>query len=95
MKNNFNTIKRRIIPSLKRGNVKRASIFGSYSQRNATTSGDLDLLIEFQGKKSLIDLARLKLGLEKLLKIKVDLITYKSLHPLLKEQILKEQKRIL
>ena len=37
----------------------------------------------------------LKIELEEVLKCKVDLLTYNSLHPLLKDQILAEQVEIL
>jgi len=51
--------------------------------------------IEFEGRKSLLDLAGLKLDLQELLRRRVDVLTYKSLHPLLKERILSEQEVIL
>jgi len=56
---------------------------------------DIDILIEFKGNKSLLDLAGLKIELEETLHRKVDVLTYNSLHPLLKDRILKEQKVIL
>lgn len=52
---------------------------------------DIDLLIEFEGRKSLFDLVRLEEELELVLQRKVEVITYKSLHPLLEERILNEQ----
>jgi len=52
-------------------------------------------LVEFKGEKSLLDLAGLKISLEELLKIEVDVLTYNSLHPLLKERILNEQEVII
>ena len=51
--------------------------------------------MEFKGKKSLLDLAGLKIELEELLKKKVDVRTYNSLHPLSKERILNEQEAII
>ena len=60
-----------------------------------TNECDIDILREFKGTKSLIDLARLKIELEDVLKCKVDVLTYNSLHPLLKSQILEEQVKIL
>ncbi|HEC87084.1 MAG TPA: hypothetical protein ENI49_04370 [Thermoplasmatales archaeon] len=56
---------------------------------------DIDLLIEFEGKKSLLDLVELKLELQESLRRDVDVLTYKSLHPLLKEKILSKQEEIL
>ena len=60
-----------------------------------TKSSDIDILIEFEGSKSLLDLVRLKLNLEEALKFNVDVLTYNSLHPLLREQILAEEVEIL
>ena len=75
--------------------MKRASLFGSIVREEMTNESDIDLLVEFNGKKSLLDLAGLKLELEEKLKCNVDVLTYNSLHPLLKEQILTEQVEIL
>ena len=75
--------------------MKRASLFGSVITGEATEDSDIDLLVEFEGRKSLLDLAGLKIELEEVLGKKVDVLTYKSLHPLLKEKILKEQEAIL
>ena len=84
-----------ILEILKKYDVKRASLFGSIVREEMTSESDVDLLVEFKGKKSLLDLAGLKLELEEKLKCNVDVLTYNSLHPLLKEQILTEQVEIL
>jgi len=88
-------IKEKIVNVLKQYNVKKASLFGSIVRGEASDKSDIDLLIEFEGRKSLLDLAALKLELQELLKCKVDVLTYKSIHPSLKESILKEQLVIL
>ena len=80
---------------LKKHDVKRASLFGSIVREEMTDESDIDILIEFNGKKSLLDLAGLKIALEEALKCKVDVLTYDSIHPLLKDQILAEQVGIL
>jgi hypothetical protein len=84
-----------ILEILKKNDVKRASLFGSIVREEMTNESDIDLLVEFNGKKSLLDLAGLKLELEEKLKCNVDVLTYYSLHPLLKKQILTEQVEIL
>ena len=75
--------------------MARAAIFGSFARGDEKENSDIDIIVEFRGEKSLLDLARLKIALEELLKIKVDVITYNSLHPLLRDRILNEQKVIL
>ncbi|MHA1877870.1 MAG: type VII toxin-antitoxin system MntA family adenylyltransferase antitoxin [Promethearchaeota archaeon] len=88
-------IKGVLVEVLKKYEVKRAALFGSFVKGEATKDSDIDLLIEFEGRKSLLDLVGLKLELQELLGREVDIITYKSLHPLLKERILSEQEVVL
>jgi len=88
-------LKNKIIPILERYEVKKAAVFGSFVRGEQKEDSDIDLLIEFKGNKSLLDLAGLKIELEETLNRKVDVLTYNSLHPLLKDRILKEQKVIL
>lgn len=88
-------IKNAVLPVLKKYGVKRASLFGSIVRGEMREDSDIDLLVEFEGRKSLLDLAGLKIELEEKLKREVDVLTYKSLHPLLKERILKEKVDIL
>ena len=93
--NNIENIKKRLIKVLIEHEVKKAALFGSIVRGEATKESDVDLLIEFKGRKSLLDLVGLKLELQELLRRKVDVVTYKSLHPLLKERILNEEEVIL
>ena len=88
-------LKKKIIPILKRNNVVKAGIFGSFARGEAKKGSDIDILIEVKAKKfSLLDLIRLEMELEKKLRRKVDLLTYKSIHPLLKNRIFSEEVRI-
>lgn len=91
----FEEVKEKIIPVLRRYDVKKAAIFGSYVKGEESEKSDIDILVEFKGEESLLDLAGLKIELEENLGKKVDVLTYNSLHPLLKDKILKEQKVIL
>jgi len=88
-------IKVKIIPVLRRYDVRKAAIFGSFVKGEERKDSDIDILVEFKGEKSLLDLAGLKIELEEILGRKVDVLTYNSLHPLLKDKILQEQKVIL
>lgn len=62
-------------------------IFGSYARNRQTESSDLDLLVSFYKKLTLIDLSRIKNELSDRLNIEIDLITRQSLHPKLKPYI--------
>lgn len=93
-KDNITKLKRKILPIIQSYEVKKAALFGSFVRGEAGKNSDIDMLVEFKGAKSLFDLVGLKIELEELLKRKVDVLTYKSLHPLLKKRILNEQKII-
>ena len=88
-------IRNKILPILRRYDVVRAAIFGSFIRGEMREYSDIDILVEFKGEKSLLDLAGLKIELEELLGKKVDVLTYNSLHPILKHKILSEQEIIL
>jgi len=89
-------IKKKINPILKKNGVKRAAIFGSYARGEEKKRSDVDILIEYKNDdKSLLDLVGLEMELKKKLRKKVDLLTYDSIHPLLRESILEDQKIIL
>jgi predicted nucleotidyltransferase len=88
-------LKKTLIDVLRKHDVKKAALFGSIVRGEATDESDIDLLIEFEGRKSLLDLAGLKLDLQEIVRRRVDVLTYKSLHPLLRERILSEQEVIL
>ena len=57
----FAAIKKKVVPILKKHEIKRASIFGSFARGDAKIRSDVDFLIEYKGKnKSLFDLVDLK-----------------------------------
>lgn len=85
------SIKSTLIPILKRNGVIRAALFGSIVRGDDTEHSDVDVLVEFEKGKNLLDLVGLKMELEDILNRKVDVITYNSLHPLLKDYILSER----
>ncbi len=91
MKQSIEEIKRKILPILQQYDVVKASVFGSQVRGEAGAKSDLDLLVEFSGKKSLFDLVNLKFALEDLLQCNVDVLTYNSIHPLIKDTILSEE----
>lgn len=87
----FEDIRRRIDVVLRQAGVKRAAVFGSFARGDATSESDLDLLIEFQEGKGLLDLIALKNHLEEALGMKVDVVTYRSLSPFMRDAIMQEQ----
>lgn len=91
MSEQIEPVQENIIDILRRNDVKWASFFGSIVRGEMTDESDMDLLVEFEGRRSLLDLAHLKNELEDAVDRRVDLLIYKSLHPLLKERILADQ----
>ncbi|MBN2075215.1 MAG: nucleotidyltransferase family protein [Dehalococcoidales bacterium] len=90
-----NDLRKTIIPILKKYDVSKAAVFGSVARDENTSRSDIDLLVEFKGEKSLLDLSGLKIELEEILGIKVDVLTYDSLNPLIRDRILEEQKVLI
>jgi predicted nucleotidyltransferase len=84
-----------IVPLLRDGGVIEASIFGSFSRGEDKLESDLDLLVRYKENVSLFDVSSLKFELEKLLGIKVDLVSKDYLKPRIKKRILQESVRIL
>lgn len=91
----ISNLTRKIRPTLIKHDVVSAALFGSYARGENRANSDVDILVRFRGRKSLLDLVALETTLKGLLKRNVDLLTYKSIHPLLKDRILSEQKKIL
>lgn len=94
-KQNINKLKKIIIPILRRNQVIRAGIFGSFARGEEKKRSDLDILVKFKGDVSLLGVIGIEQELQRKVRRKVDLVTYRSLHPLLKERILNEEVRIL
>ncbi len=89
-------IKKKALPVLRKHEVKRAAIFGSFARGCAKSKSDVDFLIEYQTNfKSLFDLVDLKSDLEEALNRKVDVITYNSIYCRIRDRILAEQVVIL
>ncbi len=93
VKNNLNKIKKPIIEILKKHGVKKAGIFGSYARGEEKKNSDIDILVEIDC--SLLGLISLEMELEKILRKKIDLLTYAGINPHLKEYILKDEVRII
>ena len=90
-----NKIKKRVLPILIHHRILKASLFGSVVSGKLNSRSDIDVLVKMPKSASLLDLAELKDELELKLGRKVDVLTFNSIHPLLKESILNNQKVIL
>lgn len=88
------SIKKKIMPILKRQGVTKAAFFGSFARGEAKKRSDIDILVKIKKGKSLFDFVGLKLDLEEKLGKKVDLVSYGAIKPRLKDIILKDEKII-
>ena len=75
-------------------NADKIGIFGSYARKEPGIDSDLDILVSFSDKKSLLDLVRIERELTELLGIKVDLLTENAVSPLIKKRIKQEEQVI-
>ncbi len=82
------------IPVFKKYGIIRASLFGSTARGDNNEKSDIDLLISPAAGTTLFDMVGIKNELENVLEKPVDLVTYNSLNPLIKDQILKGQEII-
>lgn len=87
-------IKPKIIEVLKKYNIKKAGIFGSFIRGEQKKNSDIDILVE-PPKGIGFGFVGIQFELENRLRRKVDLVTYKYLSPYLKEKILKSEVRII
>ena len=89
------TIKEKIVPVLKKHNVLKAAIFGSFVRGELTVNSDIDILVDMDNSKSLFDFIQLKLELEEEINRRVDLVEYTNIYPMLRESIMREQVPLL
>jgi predicted nucleotidyltransferase len=76
-----------------RGAIKIA-IFGSYVRDEEKPGSDIDIIVEFSGRKSLLDLVIIERELSEALGIKVDLLTEKAISPYMIDAVKREMKVI-
>lgn len=70
--------------------VKLLAIFGSVARDEARPDSDVDILVEFDGSVTFDRYMDVKFYLEDLLKTRVDLVSKRSLKPLIRSTIEQE-----
>ena len=70
--------------------VKDVGIFGSYARGDQQDKSDLDILVEFESPVGFFKFLEIEEYLEKIIGIKVELVTKKALKPRIGEYILRE-----
>lgn len=70
--------------------ARKVRIFGSVARGEADAASDLDLLVEMEPGRSLLDLGGLLMELQDLLGCRVDVVTEKGLRERIRDRVLKE-----
>jgi len=70
--------------------ARNVRVFGSVARGEADEQSDIDLLVEFEPGRSLLDHAGLWLELQDLLGCKVDVVSERGIKARIRERILRE-----
>jgi len=89
-----NRILEKIAQALKEQGATKVAIFGSYARGEERPESDIDVIVEFSERKSLLELVKIERELSETLGIKVDLLTEKSISPYLIDIVRQEMEVI-
>jgi len=90
----YQEIEKKLVSLLEKYKAKKIGIFGSYARGEARPGSDLDVLVDFHERKSLLTLVRIERELSESIGVKVDLLTEHSISPYLINRIKSELKVI-
>jgi predicted nucleotidyltransferase len=79
-----------ILQLARRNGAYNVRIFGSTARGEARADSDIDLLVNLEKGRSLLDLARLLRELQELLDCEVDVVTEAGLRERIRSQVLRE-----
>ena len=70
--------------------ARNVRVFGSVARGEADEQSDIDLVVEFESGRSLLDHAALWLELQELLDCKVDVVSERGIKPRIRDRVLRE-----
>lgn len=70
--------------------VTHVRVFGSMARGDAHAESDVDLLVDLEEGRTLLDLGALLMGLQDLLHRKVEVLTEPALHRRIRDRVLRE-----
>ena len=70
--------------------ARNVRVFGSVARGESDHLSDVDLLVEFEVGRSLLDHAALWLELQELLERKVDIVSDRGIKPRIRDRVLRE-----
>ena len=80
----------RMIDICRQNDVSMIGIFGSMARAESKKQSDIDLIVRFGKRKSLLGMVRLERELTEALGRKVDLLTEGAISPYMRERVLNE-----
>ena len=84
------THRAQILALAERHGLQDVRIFGSMARGDADDASDVDLLVSLAPHKTGLALGALLVDVERLLNRRVEVLTENSLHPAIRDQVLKE-----
>ena len=72
--------------------ARSVRIFGSTARGEASVMSDLDILVDMETRRTLLDIVAIKQDLEDLLGCRVGVVTESALSPHIRKDVLKEAK---
>jgi hypothetical protein len=75
---------------IERFGAKSLALFGSFAREEASQQSDIDILVQFDGPPTFDRYMGLKIYLEDLLGVRVDLVTPRALKPRVRPYVEKE-----
>jgi predicted nucleotidyltransferase len=83
-------IRKEILAIAKTHGALSVRLFGSYARGEEQLPSDIDLLVEMEPGRSLLDIIAIKQEVEDLVGKKVDVVTEAALSPYLRDEVLRE-----
>jgi uncharacterized protein len=91
MKTNLRRLERdKILEVAARHGARNVRVFGSVARGEADERSDLDLLVDLDQGRSLMDLGGLLMDLQETLGVRVDISTERMLRPEIRKRVLSE-----
>ncbi len=82
--------RKEILQLAQKHGARNLRLFGSAARGEQRPESDFDILVEMEEGRSLVDHVALKQDLEDLLGREIDVVTERSLHPRLRDRVLRE-----
>jgi predicted nucleotidyltransferase len=86
----LDTRREEILGIVRRHGGRNVRVFGSQARGEGAPDSDVDILIDLESGRSLLDIVAIKQDLEDLLGCSVDVVTEASVSPYIREHVLSE-----